>query len=175
MQGMGLAGLRLGPLEASTRSASSRFLLLLIARRARGTQQAAADFTRLVNAAGLGNQIKELIAACWESIAVEQWRSEQIAAAERSLVLAEKYATGDARRRIAMDRAAISITGWARPSREIYTALAGRLGRSYGIPANPEIVRLDAKDVLIEPATLKDTALVDVRHHFVRAAGERME
>lgn len=73
--------------------------------------------------------------------------------------------------------AAWAITGWSRPTREIYTTLAAQLGRSVkaGIPANPEIVRLDAKDVLIEPASLKDTALIDVRHHFVRAAGDRME
>jgi ABC-type phosphate/phosphonate transport system substrate-binding protein len=70
-----------------------------------------------------------------------------------------------------------AIAGWTKPSREIYTALAGRLGKvnKSGILANAEPVRFDAKDALIEPATLKETAVVDVRHHFVRPSGGRME
>jgi hypothetical protein len=70
-----------------------------------------------------------------------------------------------------------AIAGWVRPSREIYTQLAGRLARSVksGIPATPEPVRIDARDALIDPPTLKDTAVVDVRHHFVRPSGDRME
>jgi len=70
-----------------------------------------------------------------------------------------------------------AIAGWAKPAREIYTALAGRLGKvtKAGILAAAEPVRFDAKDALIEPTTLKDTALVDVRHHFVRPSGGRME
>jgi len=36
-------------------------------------------------------------------------------------------------------------------------------------------VRIDAKDVLIDPPTLRDSAVVDIRHHFVRPAGARME
>jgi hypothetical protein len=70
-----------------------------------------------------------------------------------------------------------AIAGWAKPSREIYTALAGRLSRTakLGVPASPEPVRIDAKDALIEPTSLKDTALVQVRHHFVRPSGGRME
>ena len=70
-----------------------------------------------------------------------------------------------------------AIAGWTKPSREIYTALAGRLGKvtKAGVLANPEPVRFDARDALIEPATLKETALVDVRHHFVRPSGGRME
>ena len=70
-----------------------------------------------------------------------------------------------------------AIAGWSKPSRDIYTSFAGRLGRAAKTPifANPEPVRIDAKDVLIEPPTIKDYALVGVRHHFVRAPGERME
>jgi hypothetical protein len=70
-----------------------------------------------------------------------------------------------------------AIASWTRPAREIYTALASRLGRSAksGIPAAAEPVRIEAKDALIEPATLKDTAVVDVRHHFVRPSADRME
>jgi hypothetical protein len=70
-----------------------------------------------------------------------------------------------------------AIAGWTKPSREIYTALAARLGKvnKAGIFAAAEPVRIDAKDALIEPATLKETAVVDVRHHFVRPSGGRME
>lgn len=70
-----------------------------------------------------------------------------------------------------------AIGGWARPSRDVYGALAGQLGKvvKNGVLANPEPVRIDAKDVLLEPATIRETALVGVRHHFVRAPGERLE
>jgi hypothetical protein len=70
-----------------------------------------------------------------------------------------------------------AITGWTKPSRDSYTAFAGRLGKSVkaGILAAPEPVRIDAKDVLIEPQTLRDPAVVNVRHLFVRTPGERMD
>ncbi len=70
-----------------------------------------------------------------------------------------------------------AISGWTKPSREIYTAFAGRLGRvaKAGILAVPELVQLDARAALIEPPTLNDSALVDVRHLFVRAPGDRMQ
>ena len=70
-----------------------------------------------------------------------------------------------------------AIAGWTKPSREIYTSLAGRLGKvtKIGIFANAEPVRIDAKDALIEPSTLKDTATVDAHHHFVRPSGGRMD
>lgn len=70
-----------------------------------------------------------------------------------------------------------AIASWTRPSREIYTSLAGRMGRSVktGVLATPEPVRIDARDALIEPSTLKDVALIDVRHHFVRPSGGRMD
>lgn len=70
-----------------------------------------------------------------------------------------------------------AIGGWSRPQRDIYTSFAGRLGRVTKTPvfATPEPARIDARDVLIEPPTIKDYALVNVRHHFVRAPGDRME
>ena len=70
-----------------------------------------------------------------------------------------------------------AISGWTRPSREAYASLAGRLGRvvKKGILAAPEPVRLDARDVLIDPPTIRESALVGLRHHFVRPPGERLE
>lgn len=72
-------------------------------------QQAVAEFTRLANEPGLGDKVKELLAATWEAIAIDQWRSGQLAAAGRSLATAEKYATGDIKRRVIMDRAVLSL------------------------------------------------------------------
>jgi hypothetical protein len=70
-----------------------------------------------------------------------------------------------------------AIAGWTRPSREVYTSLAARLNRvvKQGMLATPELVRIDARDVLLEPPTIREPALVDLRHHFVRPPGERLE
>jgi hypothetical protein len=70
-----------------------------------------------------------------------------------------------------------AIAGWARPSRDIYTALAARMAKvvKAGVFATADPVRIDARDALIEPPTLRDTAVVDVRHHFVRPSSGRME
>jgi lipopolysaccharide biosynthesis regulator YciM len=72
-------------------------------------QQAAAELAKLLGEPGLGDKVKELLAACWEAIAIDQWRSGQLAAAGKSLATAEKYATGDIRRRVTMDRAVLSL------------------------------------------------------------------
>jgi hypothetical protein len=70
-----------------------------------------------------------------------------------------------------------AIAGWGRPAREAYVTLANRLGRAVkaGVLAAPEPVRLDLREVLAEPASLDEPALVDVRHHVVRLPGARME
>jgi hypothetical protein len=70
-----------------------------------------------------------------------------------------------------------AIAGWTKPDRGPFTALASRLGRvtKVGVLANPDPVRIDARDVLIDPTTLKDSAFVAVRHHYVRPPGARME
>ena len=69
-----------------------------------------------------------------------------------------------------------AIAGWTKPAREPYVALAARLGKAVKAPilAAPEPVRVDGKDVLLEPPTLRDSAAVVVRHHFVRPVGSRM-
>ncbi|HEU0029684.1 MAG TPA: hypothetical protein VFQ53_03555 [Kofleriaceae bacterium] len=70
-----------------------------------------------------------------------------------------------------------AIAGWTRPSREIYTSLAARLPKSpkSGVLAAPDLARIDSRDSLIEPPTIKDTKLVDVRHLYVRSQSARME
>ncbi len=70
-----------------------------------------------------------------------------------------------------------AISGWTRPDRSPYQVFASRLGKvvKQGILASPDPVRIDARDVLSEPTTLRDYATVAVRHHFVRPPGDRME
>jgi hypothetical protein len=66
-----------------------------------------------------------------------------------------------------------AIGGWSSGGKPLFTSLAGRMGRSNkaGIFAAPEAVRFDAKDVLVEPATLSDTDLTPIRQHFARPKG----
>lgn len=70
-----------------------------------------------------------------------------------------------------------AIQGWLRPQRDVYQALAGRMQpvRKIGVFAPAEAARLDARDVLIDPPTLREAAFVAVRHHFVRAPNARLE
>jgi Flp pilus assembly protein TadD len=71
-------------------------------------QQAAADLARL-GGEGLGGKLDELLASVWELIAFDQWRAGQVGAASKSLATAEKYATGEAKRRIQLDKAALTL------------------------------------------------------------------
>ena len=71
-------------------------------------QQAVGEFTKL-EADMPGDKLKELLAASWESIAVDQWKAGQVGPALKSLQSAEKLASGDAKRRIGMDRAALTL------------------------------------------------------------------
>ncbi|MBX3159717.1 MAG: tetratricopeptide repeat protein [Deltaproteobacteria bacterium] len=87
-----------------------------------GRQQAAAEFARLENEPGFGDRIRDLIASSWESIAFEQWRAGQAAAALKSLQAADKYANGDMKRRIAVDKSALALGKADLPTLE---ALAG--------------------------------------------------
>jgi hypothetical protein len=70
-----------------------------------------------------------------------------------------------------------AINKWERPSRDVYASFASRLSpvKKSGLFASPEPVRIDAKDVLIDPPTIKESAYVDVRHHFLRLPGSRMD
>ncbi len=61
-----------------------------------------------------------------------------------------------------------AISGWSAPSKGAYQGLAGRMGKvvKSGIFATPDPVRFEVKDVLIEPATMSETATTGVRQHF---------
>jgi hypothetical protein len=82
-------------------------------------QQAAVDLAKLE---GEGGFVRELLGGIWEAIAHDQWRTGQLGAAGRSLVTAEKYATGEAKRRIQHDRSALTLT---RNDARTFEALAG--------------------------------------------------
>lgn len=77
-----------------------------------GRQQAVADLGRLqAEATGaFADKIRDLMASAWELIAHEQWRLGQPVAAGRTLLLADRIATGDIKRRVTMDRAALSLS-----------------------------------------------------------------
>jgi hypothetical protein len=69
-----------------------------------------------------------------------------------------------------------AISDWTSASKSPYQGLAGRMGKSSkkGVFAPPESVRVDAKDVLIEPPTLEHTAMTEVLQHVARPP-ERLE
>jgi hypothetical protein len=70
-----------------------------------------------------------------------------------------------------------AIAAWSKGSGDLYTGFGRRLGRNVKVPilANPEPVRMDSRDVLVDPPTLKDAATIGVRQHFVRSANARMD
>lgn len=74
-------------------------------------QQAAGEFAKLQGDASgaFAEKLRDLIASAWEHVAHEQWRAGQVGAAAKSLTAAEKYANGDIKRRVTMDRAALAL------------------------------------------------------------------
>lgn len=57
----------------------------------------------------LGGRVNEFVASCWEFVAVDQWRSGQRASAQKAIANAEKVATTDQKRRLQLDRIALSL------------------------------------------------------------------
>jgi hypothetical protein len=72
-------------------------------------QQAVTELAKLENEPGFGTKLKELLGSSYELIAYDQWRNGQAGAAAKSLTTAEKYVDNDAKRRITMDKAALSL------------------------------------------------------------------
>ncbi len=73
-------------------------------------QQAATELTKLEGEAqAFAPRLRELLAGTWEAIAYDQWRTGQLGAARRSLDSADKYATGEIKRRTGMDRLALDL------------------------------------------------------------------
>lgn len=61
-----------------------------------------------------------------------------------------------------------AISGWSDGGRQAYEALDDRFKRRVkrGLFTAPSPMRVDAKDTLIEPTTLDEVALTDVKQHF---------
>lgn len=70
-------------------------------------QQACGDLARLQGE--LGARARELVASCWEYVAHEQWRAGQWANAGKSIANAEASATAEQKRRLTLDRTALSL------------------------------------------------------------------
>lgn len=79
-------------------------------RSATGTarQQACTDLSRLEPE--IGGKARELVASCWEAVAFDAWRAGQQQAAHKALATAEKTASADQKRRIELDRAALTLS-----------------------------------------------------------------
>ena len=71
-------------------------------------QQACTDLSRLEPE--IGGKARELVASCWEAVAFDAWRSGQQQAAQKALATAEKTASAEQKRRIDLDRAALSLS-----------------------------------------------------------------
>jgi len=69
-----------------------------------------------------------------------------------------------------------AIDSWSGAKKDPYSSLSGRMGKvtKKGVFASPDPVRFDAKDVMVDPATLDDTATTDVDQHFEHPP-DRME
>ena len=57
----------------------------------------------------LGVKIRELVASCWENVAVDEWRNGSTGAAQRAIANADKTATNEQKRRLMMNRAALAL------------------------------------------------------------------
>jgi lipopolysaccharide biosynthesis regulator YciM len=90
-------------------------------------QQAVAEFSRLQPAAAgaFADKIRDLIASSWELIAHEQWRLGQAGPAARTLQQIDKLVFGDPsiRRRVTMDKAALSLDKGDLPAMESFAAV----------------------------------------------------
>jgi cytochrome c-type biogenesis protein CcmH/NrfG len=74
-------------------------------------QQAAAELEKLQREAtgGFAETVKQLVAACDEAIAYDQWKAGQTGAASKTLAAADKAASGEVARRVQLDRAALAL------------------------------------------------------------------
>ena len=57
----------------------------------------------------LGGRAREITAACWESVAYDNWKAGQWAAAQKAIAAAEKSANGDQRRRLNNNRLSMAL------------------------------------------------------------------
>jgi tetratricopeptide (TPR) repeat protein len=70
-------------------------------------QQACEQLSKLE--AEIGSRARELVAACWESVAYDHWRAGAWAQAQKAIASAERAATAEQKRRLSVDRTAMSL------------------------------------------------------------------
>ncbi|MDQ3336278.1 MAG: tetratricopeptide repeat protein [Myxococcota bacterium] len=84
-----------------------------------GRQQAIAELGKLEGEGGaFGEKVREVLGAAWESVAVEQYRTGNAGAAAKSLTSADKYANTETKRRLVLDRIALSLSKGSAPALE---------------------------------------------------------
>jgi hypothetical protein len=71
-------------------------------------QQACGDLARLQGELA-GRAIGELVASCWETVAVDEARAGNIGAAQKAFASADKTANAEQKKRLALDRAALAL------------------------------------------------------------------
>ena len=92
-------------------------------------QAAIAELGKLEGEGGaFGEKLREVLGAAWESVAAEQHRNGNTSAAAKSLTSAEKYASAEAKKRLALDRIALSL---GRGSAGALEAMAGTPPEAY--------------------------------------------
>ena len=78
-------------------------------RNATGPQraQACGDLAKLES--DIGGHAREIVASCWELVALDEWHNGSAGTAQKALSTAERSATPDQKRRLALDRTVLVL------------------------------------------------------------------
>jgi hypothetical protein len=98
-------------LKAPFAKVGAQFLIAYAAYRGgagAARQQACGDLARLQGELS-GRAIGELVASCWETVAVDEARAGNIGAAQKAFASADKTANAEQKKRLALDRAALAL------------------------------------------------------------------
>ena len=97
-------------LKGAYAKVGSQFFSAYANYRSQSGQARAAACNELAKLEGdIGGKIRELVASCWENVAVDEWRAGNPGNAQKALATADKTATPDQKRRITMDQAAMAL------------------------------------------------------------------
>ena len=97
-------------LKGAYAKVGSQFFSAYANYRSQTGQARAAACNELAKLEGdVGGKIRELVASCWENVAVDEWRAGNPGNAQKALATADKTATPDQKRRLTMDQAAMSL------------------------------------------------------------------
>jgi hypothetical protein len=97
-------------LKGAYAKVGSQFFSAYANYRSQTGQQRAAACNELAKLEGdIGGKIREVVASCWENVAVDEWRAGNPGNAQKALATADKTATTDQKRRLTMDHAAMAL------------------------------------------------------------------